>query len=293
MRWRNRRQSTNVEDRRHSNAGRRRLPSLRTIMFLYPMIKPLLGTKIGWALLLVGGVLYFSGFNPMSMLGGGSATAVMDPKKEEEQVQFIKTVLADTEAVWGELLPEYGLRYTPPVLVLYRDKVMSGCGYASAQAGPFYCPMDQKIYVDLGFFEQLKRRHGVSGDFAQAYVLTHEVGHHVQNLQGILQKVRHAQQRVRGRAQANALQVKVELMADCYSGVWANHAQKRFNMLEPGDIEEALNAASAIGDDVLQKQAQGYVVPDAFTHGSARQRVEAFTVGIKNGDLQACIQHIQ
>jgi len=257
-------------------------------MTLYPLIKGLLHTKIGWVILLVGGVAYFSGFDPMSLLGRSTSTVGMNSEAEDQLAEFIETVLADTEAVWKVVLPKYGIRYTEPTLVLYRGSTRSGCGYASAQAGPFYCPTDQKVYVDLGFFVELKRRHGVSGDFAQAYVLAHEVGHHVQNLQGTLKKVHRAQQRAQGRAQANALQVAVELQADCYSGVWAHHAQERFDILEPGDVEEALAAASAIGDDALQKQAQGYVVPDAFTHGSSRQRVAAFTIGLKSGNLHAC-----
>lgn len=289
MKWRKRRQSSNVEDRRHINPGRRRMPSLRTLMFLYPIARRLLATKFGWLILLLGGLAYFSGVNPLAWLQGGRQPAAMlDPKVEEEQAAFIKTVLADTESVWQALLPGIGIPYRDPVLVLYRGTVESRCGYASAQAGPFYCPMDQKIYVDLSFFDRLKHQHGVAGDFAQAYVLAHEVGHHVQNLQGILSQVRQAQQRVRGQAQANALQVRVELQADCYAGLWAHHAQKRFNVLEPGDVEEALAAASAIGDDVLQKQSKGYVVPDAFTHGSSRQRVGAFSIGFKSGRLKDC-----
>jgi predicted metalloprotease len=173
-------------------------------------------------------------------------------------------------------------------MVLYRGYTRSGCGAAQTQMGPFYCPVDKKVYLDLSFFDELAKRHNAPGDFAQAYVLAHEIGHHVQDLQGILDQVQQYKQRVRSEKAANALQVQVELQADCYSGVWAHHAQKRFNILEPGDIEEALNAASSIGDDVLQKQTQGYVRPDAFTHGSAAQRTERFKRGFQSGDLRQC-----
>jgi len=173
-------------------------------------------------------------------------------------------------------------------MVLYRDSTQSGCGHASAQMGPFYCPSDKKVYIDLAFFDELAKKHGATGDFAQAYVLAHEIGHHIQNMEGTLSKVQKMKQQARGTIGENKLQVRVELQADCYAGVWAHHAHKRFNILEQGDIEEALQAASAIGDDTLQKQAQGYVVPDAFTHGSSAQRVEWFKKGIKSGAIKSC-----
>jgi predicted metalloprotease len=251
---------------------------------LAPIIRMLLKTKFGWAIIGVGAFLYFSGFNPLSQAGGSSKVTADDEKK----AAFIKKVLATTEDIWGQILPKYGIRNKKPNLVLYRGKTTSGCGFASAQMGPFYCPADQKVYLDLGFFDELARRHNSPGDFAQAYVLAHEIGHHIQNMQGTLQKVQQVQQRFGNSPKANALQVRVELQADCYSGVWAHHAQKRFRVLEPGDINEALRAASSIGDDTLQKEAQGYVVPDSFTHGSSQQRVEWFKRGFISGDLRSC-----
>jgi len=196
--------------------------------------------------------------------------------------------LRDTEDVWRDIFKEHGAKYHEPKMVLYRGSTTSGCGHASAQMGPFYCPADQKVYLDLSFFDELAKRHNSAGDFAQAYVLAHEIGHHIQNMKGTLSKVQKMKQQARGEKGQNQLQVRVELQADCYAGVWANHAHKKFNILEQGDIEEALNAASAIGDDTLQKQAQGYVVPDAFTHGSSAQRVEWFKKGIKSGDIKTC-----
>jgi len=174
-------------------------------------------------------------------------------------------------------------------MVLYRGYTRSGCGSAQSQMGPFYCPVDKKVYLDLGFFDELAKRHNSPGDFAQAYVLAHEIGHHVQDLQGTLDKVQQAKQSWGGSSKkANALQVRVELQADCYAGAWAYHAQKKFNMLEPGDVEEALNAASSIGDDTLQKEATGRVRPDAFTHGTSKQRVAWFRRGLMSGDLRQC-----
>jgi len=293
MRWEDRDQSSNVEDRRGSSdssgGGRRGMPSMGTMMFLWPLVKPLLKTKFGWAVIGLGAVAYFSGFNPLSSItgGGGSATPV-NQKADDTQARFISTVLRDTEDVWHDIFKSHGATYKEPKMVLYRGSTRSGCGHASAQMGPFYCPADKKVYLDLGFFKELANRHNASGDFAQAYVLAHEIGHHIQNMEGTLNKVQRMKQQVRGEAKANQLQVKVELQADCYAGVWAHHAHKRFNILEQGDIEEALRAASAIGDDTLQKQAQGYVVPDAFTHGSSAQRVEWFRKGIKSGDIASC-----
>lgn len=286
-------ESRNVEDRRGQSGGFGgaigRGFSLRGLFFLWPIIRMLLRTKFGWAIIAAGAFLYFSGFNPLGFLGGGSHSgSVKASAHEQEEATRIKKVLASTEIIWSDILRKYGMHYTKPTLVLYRGSTRSGCGGASAQMGPFYCPADKKVYLDLGFFDELKRRHHAPGDFAQAYVLAHEIGHHVQDLQGTLSKVQQVQQSFRGHAQANALQVRVELQADCYSGVWAHYAQKRFHILERGDISEALNAASSIGDDTLQKEAQGYVVPDAFTHGSSKQRVEWFTRGFTSGDLRAC-----
>jgi len=286
MRWEDREQSDNVEDRRNSGGGRRGMPSLSTMMFLWPIIQRLLGTKFGWAIIGVGALLYFSGFNPLGGLTGGSS--VVDQKANDRQVAFISTVLNDTEEVWKEIFKQHGAIYREPTLVLYRGTTSSGCGHASNQMGPFYCPVDEKVYIDLSFFDELQNRYKAAGDFAQAYVLAHEIGHHIQNMKGTLTKVQQMKQQARGQKGENKLQVRVELQADCYAGVWAHHAHKRFNILEQGDVEEALRAASAIGDDTLQKQTQGYVVPDAFTHGSSTQRMEWFRRGIKSGDISAC-----
>jgi hypothetical protein len=196
-------------------------------------------------------------------------------------------VLADTEETWNALLPKYGVNYVEPKLVLYSGMTPSACGTGQAAMGPFYCPLDQKVYIDTSFFDDLSQRFGAPGDFAQAYVIAHEVGHHVQNLAGTAEKVRAAQQRM-SQADANALSVRMELQADCYAGVWAHNAARSRQLLEAGDIEEGLRAASAIGDDRLQRQAQGRVVPDAFTHGSSEQRVRWFKRGLETGDPLAC-----
>ncbi len=295
MKWRDRRRSDNVEDRRASSGGGGRgfkIPSLQTLFFLYPIVKPLLRSKFGLLLLGIGVVAYMSGFNPLSIvgMGGGKSAPVTkaEKQKDDEEAAFMSTVLADTEDVWSAIFKQAGYRYTPPKMVLYRGSTRSGCGYAQAQMGPFYCPNDQKIYVDLGFFDEMKRKFGATGDFAQAYVLAHEVGHHIQNLQGTLEKVEMAKQRSYGKAGQNKLQVKVELQADCYAGVWAHHAEKMKGILERGDIDEALNAASAIGDDHIQKQTTGYVMPDSFTHGTSKQRMTWFYRGLKTGDLRSC-----
>ena len=290
MKMDNEHESRNVEDRRSSSGGGRRgLPSMGMMMMVWPLIKPLLRTKFGWAIIGLGAVAYFSGFNPLSLVGMGGASGTVNKVKDEKEAVFIKKVLRSTEEVWNEVLPQYGLRYKEPVMVLYRGSTRSGCGHASAQMGPFYCPADHKVYLDLGFFDELARRHNAPGDFAQAYVLAHEIGHHIQNMQGTLDKVQQAKQSWGGNsAKSNALQVKVELQADCYAGVWANRAHKKFGILEKGDIEEALNAASSIGDDKLQREATGRVRPDAFTHGSSAQRIEWFRRGLASGDLRQC-----
>lgn len=290
MKWRDRKQSTNVDDRRASSGGgggRRGLPSIGTIMFILPMIKPLLKSKLGLAVVGIGAVAYFSGFNPLSSLTGGGAKPANEAA-DNEQAAFIKTVHADTEQVWGKIFAQAGERYPAAELVLYRGGTRSGCGPASAGMGPFYCPEDKKVYVDLSFFKDLEKKHGAGGDFAQAYVLAHEIGHHIQNLEGTLDKVQQAKQRVRGGKKENQLQVMVELQADCYAGVWANQAQKQFDILEKGDLEEALTAAASIGDDRLQKQAQGFAIPHTFTHGSSKQRVEWFARGVKSGMMRDC-----
>jgi len=196
-------------------------------------------------------------------------------------------VLADTEDTWKAILPKYGVQYVEPTLVLFSEAVQSGCGMAESGMGPFYCPLDQKVYVDMSFYNELATRFGAPGDFAQAYVIAHEVGHHVQNLVGTAEKVQQAQQRA-GKAEANELSVRMELQADCFAGVWAKNAAQSRQLLEAGDIEEGLRAASAIGDDRIQKQTQGYVVQDAFTHGSSEQRVRWFRRGLEQGTPEAC-----
>ncbi|MCH9814681.1 MAG: zinc metallopeptidase [Epsilonproteobacteria bacterium] len=293
MKWKNRRQSSNVDDRRNSSGGGGgfQMPSLQTLFFILPIIKPLLKSKLGLVVIGVGALAYIGGFNPLSLIGMGSSGAksvVKDQKADDEKAAFIATVLADTEVVWGRVFAEAGYKYQEPKLVLYREQTRSGCGVANSQVGPFYCPADQTIYIDLGFYDELQYKFGASGDFAQAYILAHEVGHHIQNLEGTLNKVERAKQSAYGKADANALQVKVELQADCYAGIWTNHAHKLFGMLEAGDIDEAFNAANSIGDDRLQKQAQGYVQPDAFTHGSSKQRMTWFHNGLKGGKLSSC-----
>ncbi len=292
MRLDDERESSYVEDRRDEKGGfaggfTRGGASIGRLLMLWPLIRPLLRTKFGWALIIIGALFYFGnfGFLPFSSDNSSGGRAKSDNDKE---VVFIKKVLATTEDVWKSLLPKYGYRYSEPVLVLYRGHTVSGCGYASAQMGPFYCPNDRKIYLDLGFFDELATRFKASGDFAQAYVLAHEVGHHVQNILGILEKVHRLQEKALSfgdKAKANRLQIPVELQADCFAGVWAHYTKKH---LEKGDLQEALNAASQIGDDTLQKRAQGYVVPDSFTHGTSKQRMYWFSVGFKSGDLNDC-----
>jgi len=206
---------------------------------------------------------------------------------EKEMARFVSVVLADTEDTWKQIFSARGKTYQEPRLVLFRNKVRSGCGFASAQTGPFYCPADKKVYIDLSFYDELSQRFKAPGDFAQAYVLAHEVGHHVQNLLGTSSKVQKARQSS-GKVKANQLSVMLELQADCYAGIWANQANRSRQILEEGDVEEALNAATAIGDDHLQKQAQGYVNPDSFTHGSSKQRVKWFNTGLTSGTLSSC-----
>ncbi len=286
MKWKGGRKSSNVDDRRATSGGRgRSMPSMQTIMILWPLIKSLLKTKLGWAIIGVGLVAYMSGFNPLSLLGVSTPSrAPINQAQDDKNAAFISTVLASTEDVWKKELPGY----REPIMVLYRGGTQSGCGFANAAVGPFYCPADQKVYLDLSFFDELSKKHDAPGDFAQAYVLAHEIGHHIQNLQGTLSKVQQAKQKWGKSKKSNALQVRVELQADCYAGAWAYHAHKRFNILEEGDVEEALRAASAIGDDALQRKSTGTVRPDAFTHGTSKQRVEWFRQGLRTGDVREC-----
>jgi uncharacterized protein len=208
--------------------------------------------------------------------------------KQDEMRQFVARVLGSTERTWSEIFRAAGRTYNKPTLVLFSDSVQSACGFAQAAAGPFYCGPDQKVYIDLSFYRDLRQRFQAPGDFAQAYVIAHEIGHHVQNLLGIMAKVQSAQSRAGSRNEANALSVRLELQADCLAGIWASYANRERNILEPGDVEEGLNAAAQIGDDRIQKRSQGYVVPEGFTHGSAEQRVQWFRRGISSGDLKQC-----
>lgn len=226
------------------------------------------------------------GLSPGEMSEPAGTTYRASPA-EQELADFTSVVLADTEDTWHGIFREAGQQYREPKLVLFSGAVQSACGLAGSAVGPFYCPSDEKVYIDLSFFQDLAERFRAPGDFAQAYVIAHEVGHHVQTLLGISREVRSAQQRS-SREEANAIQVRMELQADCFAGVWANNAHRARQILERGDIEEGLAAASAIGDDRIQRQTQGYVVPDAFTHGSSAQRVRWFTRGLKSGDPEQC-----
>jgi predicted metalloprotease len=243
------------------------------------------------------------GVNPLEILGllagaGGGGASLEAPvpvpgategagDPGDEQAEFVSVVLADTEETWETLFAEAGARYVPPRLVLFGGVVRSACGMAQAAMGPFYCPSDQKVYIDLDFYRDLRDRFGAPGDFAQAYVIAHEVGHHVQTLEGTSQQVHAAQERL-PQAEGNALSARLELQADCYAGVWAYHADRTRQLLEQGDVEEGLAAAAAIGDDRLQQQSQGRVVPESFTHGSSRQRVEWFRRGLESGSVARC-----
>jgi hypothetical protein len=253
------------------------------------------GLSIGGVLFLV--VLSLFGINPLPFLGVATKAPEVQMQESPEPYQetaqetqlreLTAVVLADTEETWGAILPQYGVQYVEPTLVLFSGAVQSGCGTAESAMGPFYCPLDQKVYIDMSFYEDLAKRFGAPGDFAQAYVIAHEVGHHVQNLVGTAEKVSGMKERM-SPADANVLSVRMELQADCFAGVWANHAARSRQLLEAGDIEEGLNAASAIGDDRLQHMSQGRVVPDAFTHGSSEQRARWFRKGLEAGTPDAC-----
>ncbi|MFG1358939.1 KPN_02809 family neutral zinc metallopeptidase [Xanthobacter pseudotagetidis] len=291
MRWDDFRSSDNVEDRRGQGGGGFQMPGGRGGLGIGTII--IVGL-VGWALGINPAVL-LGGLEALNGLGGGQQQSAPPPssqgqasKPTDEMGRFAAAVLAQTEDVWSEIFRAEGKTYQDPKLVLFSGATRSACGGAQSAMGPFYCPIDQKVYLDLSFFNEMKRKFNAPGDFAAAYVIAHEVGHHVENLIGILPKVQQAQARASSRAEANALSVRVELMADCLAGVWAYHANARFRILEPGDVEEALGAASAIGDDRLQKQAQGFAVPDSFTHGSSQQRVNWFTRGLKTGNMQQC-----
>jgi predicted metalloprotease len=276
MLWQGRRESSNVEDRRGVGG---------------PMI-----AGGGIITLVIALIVWLMGGDPrqvMQQAPSGSGTDVRDARQagaqsgeRDEMSRFVSVVLADTEDVWSKLFQQQmGKRYREPKLVLFSGRVQSTCGLASSATGPFYCPGDEQVYIDLSFYRELKERFRAPGDFAQAYVIAHEVGHHVQKLMGITDQVDSMRQRV-SKAEYNRLSVRLELQADFFAGVWAHHAQKTKHVLEPGDVEEALRAAAAIGDDRLQRQAQGYVVPDSFTHGTSEQRVRWFRKGFETGDVR-------
>ena len=282
MKWEGQRQSDNIEDRRGGGAGRA-------------------AGKLGIGSIVIGlAVSYFLGINPMqaiqmvggvqNSLGGGQAASTgAKPQGDsaDPQTTFVRTVVADTEDVWGKIFAAQGARYQDPTMVLYSGSTPTACGAGQAAMGPFYCPGDHKMYLDLDFFQTLATRLNSPGEFAQAYVIAHEVGHHIQKLTGISDQM-DAMRRKLSEKDYNQLSVRLELQADCYAGVWAHHANVDRQILEAGDIESALQAASQIGDDTLQKQAQGYAVPDSFTHGSSAQRVRWFRTGFDSGDTQQC-----
>jgi predicted metalloprotease len=298
MRWEDFRRSDNVEDDRDSGGGFGGGGG-----FGFPTGGGGLGIGTVVVLGLIGWAL---GIDPNILIGGaemvsGGRTQYQQPYQQPNRRsgapadatgQFVSAVLGNTEDTWSDIFKQMNRQYTPPHLRLFTNAEQGGCGYAQAASGPFYCPSDRRIYLDTSFFRQIETRfHGCSGNackFAQAYVIAHEVGHHVQNLLGTLTKAHDAQQAVGSKVGANRIQVRVELQADCYAGIWANHSEHRKDFLDPGDIDAALQTASAIGDDTLQKQAQGRIVPDAFTHGSAEQRKRWFTAGFTQGKLPAC-----
>ena len=284
MKWEGNRESDNVEDRRGEGGGGGSFGFGGRSIGIGTIVIALVG---GWVL----------GVNPMTILnllsgGGGQVTTqtqapAQQPPADDEMARFVKTVLADTEDTWTTLFKAEGGSYVRPKLVLFAGSTPTACGTGQSATGPFYCPGDQKVYLDLDFFNLMQQRFKVSGEFAQAYVIAHEVGHHVQNLLGLSEKVDNARRTATER-QANAMSVRLELQADCFAGVWAYHANAERKILEQGDVEAALKAATAIGDDALQRQAQGHVVPDSFTHGTSEQRVRWFTKGIESGRISQC-----
>jgi predicted metalloprotease len=284
MRWEDRGVSDNVEDRRGESAG----PG-----FGFPGG----GMRIGCGTLVILGVLSLLFGRNFFQLIDTSQVSVRQPQQrgepgslqtspeEEKQVHFVSFVLDDNQSTWANVLPRFGAQYRDAKLVLFRDAIQAGCGFAQSATGPFYCPADEKVYVDLSFFDELRSRFGAAGDFAQAYVLAHEIGHHVQKIVGTERQMRRAQERRPDLA--NDLSVRLELQADCYAGVWAHSTGQR-SLLEQGDIEEGMNAAASVGDDRIQKMSQGYVNPEGFTHGSSQQRVAWFKQGMESGDLRSC-----
>ena len=283
MKWRSARRSSNVDDRRGMGAGGGGGGGMK------------LGLG-GIAVVVVIGLLM--GKDPLQMLGmvtemqqqapGGPTTGQTSPPVDDEASQFVASILGETEDVWTAIFQANGQSYPAPTLVLFSGRVDSACGGATAAVGPFYCPADQQVYIDLSFFQQMEQRLGGGGDFAEAYVIAHEVGHHIQTITGVSEKVNQVRQRGGNVEGAEGPLVRQELQADCYAGLWAHHSQKRHAWLESGDLEEAMATATAIGDDTLQRQGQGQVVPDSFTHGSAQQRVRWFRVGYEGGDVRQC-----
>ena len=267
MRWQDLRRSTNVQDRRGMRGG-----------------LPITG---GLGLVVVLVIAALTGINPLALLGGGGPSTESAPPANDEGSQFVSSVLGSTEDVWGQLFSASGQQYQQAPLVLFSGYTSTGCGTGQTATGPFYCPLDQTVYIDLSFYDALRERLGAPGDFAQAYVIAHEVGHHVQNLLGTMERV-HQMRSGGDQAAANQMSVRLELQADCYAGLWAHHQERTKPILETGDVEEALGAASAIGDDRLQRQSQGTVVPESFTHGTSEQRVRWFRRGLEQGDPKSC-----
>ncbi len=307
MRWQGRRESDNVEDLRDQDGGGDGSSGGFGIPipgggggFSIPIGEAGGGGLV--AVLVIVGIGLLFGVDPRVLLGngmqlpGGSrqiqlpndrAPRAVNPE-DEQMKQFVSVILADTEDTWSKIFREQGRKYISPKLTLFHRSTQSGCGAASVQMGPFYCPTDRKIWIDLSFYETLKRKFHAPGEFAQAYVIAHEVGHHVQNLLGRLQSARHMQSAASGTADRNGIQVRVELQADCYAGVWAKNTDRINKILEPGEIDQALRAAAAIGDDAIQKSARGYAVPDSFTHGTSQQRTYWFKKGYDSGAISAC-----
>ena len=277
------RESSNVEDRRGQGTGGGGFPIGGRSIGIGAVVLALVAMYFGVDPSVVLNMADTSGPPAQSQQGG--ATSRRPP--EDAQGRFVSMVLADTEETWGELFKRAGKTYSEPKLVLYSGATQSGCGVGQAAMGPFYCPLDRKLYIDLSFYRDLQTRFKAPGDFAQAYVIAHEIGHHVQNLLGIAEEVRRVQSRA-GERQGNQLQVRMELQADCFAGIWAAQANRNKRLLEPGDIEEGLRAAAAVGDDRIQMASRGYVSPESFTHGSSEQRMRWFRRGLETGDLKAC-----
>lgn len=275
MRLDNQEESRNVEDRRSGGGG-------------------IGGKGIGVGTIVLALVAMYFGVDPAVVLNVGQGlqqteTAESQPiPKDDPMTVFVAKVLGSTEETWGKVFEQSGHQYPAPKLVLFTGQTRTACGAGQAAMGPFYCPADRKVYIDLSFYQEMKHRFNAPGDFAQAYVIAHEVGHHIQNLMGTSEQVQRARQSASSKAEANQYSVRLELQADCFAGVWANHADGENRILEAGDVEEAMTAAAAIGDDALQKQAQGYAVPDSFTHGTSQQRMRWFNQGLSTGDVNQC-----